>query len=1001
MMILNMSNSVGTLELLPFDTDADPFEVSLLPGTLVLARCDSMSHKLFSSTTAYVLTCFLTEEPRTASRSATLVRQINATPAAKALEDWVDNRMRQIKEEEAALGNITKALSHEWTSMMNHAYHTTQRLAVRGAALRSSSSWNYVGWHMSMYSGPDFMTEVPIMRYNWEESYSPDENEWRQRKTFCKHMSYADGATLFDSKFFGLSNIEAQGMDIHQRWVLELGYVALANTGYKKGKLMNLLGGVYLGTGLTNFSMVSSIPTATGIATSINANRFSFCLGLKGPSLAIDTENASAQSAIHYGSEGITSRGRGVGNEFSLCGGTHFEVTANWKPQMQANGLLSRLGRNLTFDASADGYCAGDGSAFVVLKKSEEVIDNERLFIEDQPLLGLIAASRINQNGQTAVVGSPSGTSEQELYAETLKTGFLSPGDVEVIECNGDGRVIAEAVEVNSLQKVYRTESGSVPLMLTSCKGNTGSLMYGCGALHFVRLLLANTWGAVHPVVHLRQANPYYEWYDSEQLIATEAVEDDMIDSIFSGLTTRGFGGTNCHSILYGTLDAARMPDIHDEVLKHDKAQMLPLYWPGGGGELEDAAIPSRGYFILGSTTKWQPQPMQAEGDGVYAAIVILGDNRFEDFQICLDGSKAKLLYPAADKSGKGSACFGPDASPGGFGTGPCWRIDGFNDWARSFEALALEMNTPGPNRLSVTDGQADGPDAGGSVSSFLSGPKTSETGDMAEVGTKYKVSLSVKGRYRAVAWEKLSGQEGTPAPSVYEIRGDWNLNVRAPMVKTGDSWTCDVKLLSTHGEFTIVRNGDMRQVIHPDQPLSGPNAEGLGPDDIFETDGASWCLAGQAGDSYSITFKRTIGAEFADTKTVEWKKTGSEKLSKDDLNDAKQFKYALVGSWSGWADLNALEVESSTGGTGWDNKKVLKAYVYLNGVEEEDFVLSVNGSLSNVISQRSGEPWKVTSENAKSGDVFCITVNTVGSLVASVVVAKSTEQVKGEILSR
>merc|ERR1740138_1968821 len=55
MMILNMSNAVGTLELSPFDTDADPFEVSLLPGTLVLARCYSMGHKLFSASTAYVL----------------------------------------------------------------------------------------------------------------------------------------------------------------------------------------------------------------------------------------------------------------------------------------------------------------------------------------------------------------------------------------------------------------------------------------------------------------------------------------------------------------------------------------------------------------------------------------------------------------------------------------------------------------------------------------------------------------------------------------------------------------------------------------------------------------------------------------------------------------------------------------------------------------------------------------------------------------------------------
>merc|ERR1711897_124892 len=106
---------------------------------------------------------------------------------------------------------------------------------------------------------------------------------------------------------------------------------------------------------------------------------------------------------------------------------------------------------------------------------------------------------------------------------------------------------------------------------------------------------------------------------------------------------------------------------------------------------------------------------------------------------------------------------------------------------------------------------------------------------------------------------------------------------------------------MNTKGNFTIVRNNDMRQVIHPEMSLAGPGTEGVGPDDIFDVDGSCWCLAGQPGDSYSITFKRTIGADFADTKTVEWKKTGSERLTKDQLNDAKTNRYGLVGSWSGW----------------------------------------------------------------------------------------------------
>ena len=64
---------------------------------------------------------------------------------------------------------------------------------------------------------------------------------------------------------------------------------------------MNSRGGVYLGSGATIFGMVAEVSGATGGAASINSNRFSFCLGMKGPSMTIDTEGASSLSAIHLG----------------------------------------------------------------------------------------------------------------------------------------------------------------------------------------------------------------------------------------------------------------------------------------------------------------------------------------------------------------------------------------------------------------------------------------------------------------------------------------------------------------------------------------------------------------------------------------------------------------------------------------------------------------------------------------------------------------------------
>ena len=65
----------------------------------------------------------------------------------------------------------------------------------------------------------------------------------------------------------------------------------------------------------TVFGMVSEVSGATGGAASINSNRFSFCLGLKGPSMTCDTDGSSSLTAVHLGGEAVLTKGHGVSNE--------------------------------------------------------------------------------------------------------------------------------------------------------------------------------------------------------------------------------------------------------------------------------------------------------------------------------------------------------------------------------------------------------------------------------------------------------------------------------------------------------------------------------------------------------------------------------------------------------------------------------------------------------------------------------------------------------------
>lgn len=155
------------------------------------------------------------------------------TPRARASEELETGR--------------TVAIPDGWRSAMDRMFHTEQRCAIRGISGRFCSSWSVVDWCSGQLGGTDFVTRVPLKRWDTDRYFDPDPEAWRQGKTYLTHSSFCDGVELFDCRFFGLSPMEAGGMDPHQRQVLEVGYEACFRAGYQKRKLMNCLGGVRAG----------------------------------------------------------------------------------------------------------------------------------------------------------------------------------------------------------------------------------------------------------------------------------------------------------------------------------------------------------------------------------------------------------------------------------------------------------------------------------------------------------------------------------------------------------------------------------------------------------------------------------------------------------------------------------------------------------------------------------------------------------------------------------
>ncbi|AZQ70586.1 polyketide synthase [Streptomyces luteoverticillatus] len=192
-----------------------------------------------------------------------------------------------------------------------------------------------------------------------------------------------ENAADFDAAFFGMSPRQAAATDPQQRLMLELGWTALEDAGIVPDSLAGTDTGVFVGVTADDYATLlhrTGTPlnghTATGLNRGMTANRLSYFLGLRGPSLAVDSAQSSSLVAVHLACESLR-RGE---TELALVGGVSLILAEDSTAGMELMGALSPDGRTYTFDARANGYARGEGGACVVLKPLDRALaDGDRV----------------------------------------------------------------------------------------------------------------------------------------------------------------------------------------------------------------------------------------------------------------------------------------------------------------------------------------------------------------------------------------------------------------------------------------------------------------------------------------------------------------------------------------------------------------------------------------------------------------------------------------------
>ncbi|MBN1489666.1 MAG: SDR family NAD(P)-dependent oxidoreductase [Phycisphaerae bacterium] len=403
-------------------------------------------------------------------------------------------------------------------------------------------------WRL-MRDGIDAVTEVPPSRWDVDAYYDPDPDA--AGKMYTRHMSYVHDIDRFDAPFFGIAPREAITMDPQQRLMLEVAWEALEHAGQAPDKLAGTNTGVFMGVGHNDHSRLMikfddpasvELHTGSGSACSIATGRIAYTLGLRGPTMSVDTACSSALVVTHLACQAL----RAGECDVALAGGVNIVLSPISTIIACKMRMLSSDGHCKTFDASANGFVRGEGCGIVVLKRLSDAIKNR------DRILALIRGSAVNQDGRSTGLTVPNGPAQEVLIRRALAVAGVEPADVDYIEAHGTGTSLGDPIELQALGSVFcQHRSKDKPLLVGSVKTNIGHLETAAGAAGLIKVILAMQHGEIPRHLHFETPNPLIDWDAWPITVPTESVPWPAGQQPRrAGVSSFGFSGTNAHLVV-------------------------------------------------------------------------------------------------------------------------------------------------------------------------------------------------------------------------------------------------------------------------------------------------------------------------------------------------------------------------------------------------------------------------------------------------------------------
>ncbi|MGQ5668544.1 type I polyketide synthase, partial [Streptomyces sp. ECR2.10] len=417
-------------------------------------------------------------------------------------------------------------------------------IAVIGISCRFPQAPDPAAFWRLLIEGESAVTEAPAERLGSLAARESGTPEAPRRGGWLDHVD------RFDAGFFGISPREAAAMDPQQRLVLELGWEALEEAAVVPARLRGSRAGVFVGAIWDDYAALArrlgpeavGRHTLSGLNRGIIANRLSYVLGLRGPSLTVDAGQSSSLVAVHLACESL----RSGASELALAGGVNLTLAPDSDLACAGFGALSPDGACFTFDARANGYVRGEGGALVLLKPlARALADGDRIHC-------VIRGSATNNDGGGDGLTAPLREAQEEVLRLAYRDAGLDPSEVQYVELHGTGTRLGDPVEAAALGTVVgRARTDGRPLLVGSVKTNIGHLEGAAGIAGLVKTVLSLRHGRIPASLNHEQPNPAIPLDDLNLRVATAPLPwPDGATPRRAGVSSFGMGGTNCHVVL-------------------------------------------------------------------------------------------------------------------------------------------------------------------------------------------------------------------------------------------------------------------------------------------------------------------------------------------------------------------------------------------------------------------------------------------------------------------